>query len=107
MLDQAEIAFAPGDTPNSWKVHVLDIITTEVGREIHNKELSFRTKSRPAARYMYFRFATNILLRQRYEAEGWWGRGRIDFGGQEMWATPERYLRKSTLTTWQVGLDER
>ncbi|KAK1761674.1 hypothetical protein QBC33DRAFT_553476 [Phialemonium atrogriseum] len=100
LLDQAEIAFVPGDTPGSWKVHYLANEDADRGQgeenTLHGRELTFRTDFRPAARYLYFRFATNILLRQRHEVPGWWN-DRFEFGRKEMWASPGDYLRTSMM----------
>ncbi|KAH6885248.1 hypothetical protein B0T10DRAFT_576906 [Thelonectria olida] len=66
--------------------------------QLHGKILKFNNDFRPANRYLYFHYATTLLRRQRHEVPGWW-RGFKEYGSHEVWATPGRYLRQSSLLT--------
>ena len=80
-LDKANLVIVPRDTPRSWKVCCMQGADQE--DDITRQELTFCNDFQPLARYVYFRFATNILLRQRHDIPGWWN-DQAKFGRMEM-----------------------
>ena len=59
-------------------------------------EVSFRTKHRPAARFLYFHFVVTLLRLRAARRDGWeeiWA----EYAGTNPWPTPGKYLRRSML----------
>ncbi|WEW59460.1 hypothetical protein PRK78_004934 [Emydomyces testavorans] len=63
-------------------------------KHIDGKELEFRSDGRPAARYLYFRYAMTCLYHIQRKHEDWLQ--KIESVGA-IWATPGPYLRQSML----------
>ncbi|KAK8238586.1 hypothetical protein HDK90DRAFT_483600 [Phyllosticta capitalensis] len=61
---------------------------------LHGRLLGFRTKNRPGRRYVWFRFAMNILRRENFRIPNY--EEDVKYYGQ-YWGTPGKYMRKSTL----------
>ncbi|KAK8253352.1 hypothetical protein IWZ00DRAFT_528828 [Phyllosticta capitalensis] len=61
---------------------------------LHGRLLGFRTKNRPGRRYVWFRFAMNILRRENFRIPNY--EEDVKYYGQ-YWGTPGKHMRKSTL----------
>ena len=89
--------------PSRWKVRVLtdsqsDKVIPEINlsmNELDNRELDFRTKYRPAARYLYYHFVISVLFAKQGQEKGWIR--RMTSQENKFWATPGKYLRMSML----------
>lgn len=76
-FDHHQIVIVPDDTspnrsPREWKMLVLDrslwnivAFSGTTYAQLHNRKLSFRTESRPRARYFYFHFLISMIIRSR------------------------------------------
>jgi hypothetical protein len=96
-FDDGMFSIIPIEGTNDLKVVAFDHGIPEIKR-IHGTVLEFRNDFRPAKRYLYFAFVTALLRRQRHQVDGWW-KSITDNRDVKMFATPQEYLRKSTLVT--------
>lgn len=90
--------------------HAVSIHYGITWRELDGKKLQFRTKFRPAARYLYFNYCIQVLRRA-------WGHnmqgGSLpvlrDEIGRPFWGTPGRYMPKNMLLALveELGHDYR
>jgi hypothetical protein len=67
-------------------------------RELDGQKLQFRTKFRPAARYLYFHYCVQVLRRAWAHNTGGGSFPTLrDEVGKPFWGTPGRYLPKNML----------
>lgn len=83
--------FPPGTTDFPWE-------------KLDGMELSFRNNNRPALRCLYFHFLMCIFRRRRYEVRDWENDLYRYVPARQMWASPGKWFRGSTLKSlaWQV-----
>ncbi|KAI0470040.1 hypothetical protein GGR56DRAFT_150477 [Xylariaceae sp. FL0804] len=111
LFDNAQIVLVPTDaTKTSFKVRVLNDQGTlqqspeslcthpddPWGQDLDGAELKFLNDFRPAARYLYYSFTINMIRRARHRCPGHEKDSYVD-DIREIWATPGKYLRTSTL----------
>ncbi|KAL1845114.1 hypothetical protein VTK73DRAFT_1096 [Phialemonium thermophilum] len=106
LFDDGEIAIVPDTTvAGGWKVVFFDPQYASTlqqdedcpyGSQLHERRLTFRSDFRPRARYLYYAFCINMLRRQRHAVPGW-NVDRMTYGLRDVWASPTKYLRTSTL----------
>lgn len=107
-FDEFMLVIVPAGPLHSgrWKTRILDqSITKETmlnGRtygSLDNQELIFKGNARPAARYLYWHYATAVMkMADRKSTRGW-----LEEMGRNCWATPGKYIRQNML----VSLAER
>jgi hypothetical protein len=95
-MDDGSFVLVPVANSDDIKVVVLKRGIDSDLAAINGKILSFPNDFRPAKRYLYFAFVMTLLRRQRHDVPGWW-RSCMEYGMQQIWATPGEYLRHSTL----------
>ncbi|MCJ1368333.1 hypothetical protein MMC16_007475 [Acarospora aff. strigata] len=98
-LDKGLVVIVPkGElSERCWRIKVLDKLIFNEERpvswaKLDNRELEFRSDTRPAARYLYFLYAIAILKMTKKGKRAW-----QDDHGQYIWATQGRYIRKNVL----------
>ncbi|KAJ9286803.1 hypothetical protein DTO021C3_5535 [Paecilomyces variotii] len=109
-LDAGQIVIVPmppqpEEEATRWKCLVIDheimdnvvlaMDDTIRFKDIHGKALEFLSNSRPAKRYLYFRFIITYLFHKRRASNLEWVE-EVEAKGT-LWATPGPYLRKSML----------
>lgn len=67
------------------------------GSQLDGRVLQFQNQFRPATRYLFLLYCMDILLRQRYEAPGWWRTCCDSSSASE--SSKVTYLRASTLVS--------
>ncbi|KAI9371257.1 hypothetical protein BJX61DRAFT_512154 [Aspergillus egyptiacus] len=110
-LDQGKLLIVPipgkMTTPTRWKCVIVndadldEIFYVELdgkiirGKDLNGKELTFLSESRPARRFLYFRFLISYLYAKRRGDTS--VKEKVD--ATRFWPTMGRYLNRSTLVT--------
>jgi HNH endonuclease len=72
---------------------------------LHMKRLQFQTAARPGKRYLYMHTLLSLFRRRRYDVPGWERDREQVFNGQ-IWATPEKWARKSMVKALAVEIGD-
>lgn len=74
----------------------VDVSRKYTFKDLNHTSLQFLTTQRPGKRYLYFKTIMALYIRKRYAATGW-EHDLERIGTGNVWATPGKYLRQSTL----------
>jgi len=82
-------------------------ISTVLTSNLHGRFLEFKTDFRPSKRYLWFVAITTLARRRRCRVPGW--TKDTEALGNNVWATPGQWLRRSTMhcIMRQIGFEER
>lgn len=115
IVPQPEARIQSDGSIDRWVVKILDtqvinIPLLELGgtfEKLHNRELSFRTSARSAARYLYFHFLVAMLRAKIHGRNIYEQRDQNSENRPISWATPAPYLQEKMLHTLsvEVGFD--
>ncbi|KAH0441646.1 hypothetical protein CcaCcLH18_01906 [Colletotrichum camelliae] len=70
----------------------------DTNAKLDGRRLKFNNGFRPSKRYLYFKYVTTILRRERFKVpRAFHDRSKIGAEARKLWASPGSYLERSTL----------